>query len=184
MKKSYIVAYIDVERIVMQQHYNGENFFNRTWDEFKIGFGDLGGNFWLGNERLHLLTKDARCRLRVDLQAKNDSNWYWTEYSMFIIDSEARNYMLHIGGYNGTAGDSLARVNVHQFTTKDRDNDYYSSANCAVAREGGFWYDACANAQPNSPYTAWKGFCWDNLPVGSTQEDKMLISSRMTLMFT
>ena len=39
-----------------------------------------------------------------------------------------------------------------EFTTKDRDNDQYSFANCAKAHTGGNWYKNCVLQGVNSRY--------------------------------
>jgi len=60
--------------LLIQQNINGSNFFNRSWAEFKVGFNDSRGNYWLGNELLHQLTySGGRYKLRFDLQAHNGS---------------------------------------------------------------------------------------------------------------
>jgi len=45
------------------------DFFNRSWDEFKVGFNDIKGNYWLGNELLHQLTKNGLYKLRFELKS-------------------------------------------------------------------------------------------------------------------
>ncbi|XP_033729957.1 fibrinogen alpha chain-like [Pecten maximus] len=37
-----------VQWIVIQRRLNGVVDFHRTWNEYKKGFGDLYGNFWIG----------------------------------------------------------------------------------------------------------------------------------------
>ena len=39
----------------------GDLNFDRNWAEFKRGFGDprRGGEFWLGNDNIHLITKQV-----------------------------------------------------------------------------------------------------------------------------
>jgi hypothetical protein len=85
----------------------GTTFFQRTWAEFKAGFGNISGNYWIGNEQLHQLTMNGQYRLRVDLQAKLDCQWYWAEYSQFVVGNEASFYQLTLSGYTGTAGDCM-----------------------------------------------------------------------------
>jgi angiopoietin 2 len=115
----------DDGRILMQQHFGGTNFFSKTWVEFKSEFGDVDANYWIGNERLHQLTKDGRYGLRVDMLAKSNNRWYWAEYSTFRVYDESSGYTLNIGGYTGNAGDSLTYVNGRMFSTKDKDQDMW-----------------------------------------------------------
>jgi len=141
--------------LLIQQKVHRSDTFNRSWAEFKIGFNDTRGNYWLGNDLLHQLTHNGRYKLRFELQFLNLS-WYWAEYSSFSVDSEASNYTLAIGGYWGNAGDALSVQNGKMFTTYDRDNDVHSSMNCAVLLGGGFWYQTCGWCFVNTAGAAWK----------------------------
>ena len=44
-------------------------------------------------------------------------------FSDFYIEDESDLYRLHVGGYNGTAGDSLEYHDDRPFTTPDRNNE-------------------------------------------------------------
>ena len=59
---------------------------------------------------------------------------------MCRVEAEDQGYRLHIGGYSGTAGNSLSFHNGMKFSTPDRDNDKYSNSNCAQDYKGGWWY--------------------------------------------
>ena len=65
---------------------NGGTKFQRDWEEYKHGFvGDNGEEFWLGNDRLHELTKAGDMMLRVELEAW-DGRTAWAEYDTFRSD--------------------------------------------------------------------------------------------------
>ena len=130
---------------------DGSAYFNRSWEAFKAGFGSTTCNYWLGNELLHQLSKDGQYKLRFDVQALDSGQWYWAEYTTFIVDSEATKYTLTVGGYSGNAGDAMSYHSGMMFTTFDSDNDgTRHGGNCALDRGGGFWYKGCASAQMNS----------------------------------
>jgi len=160
--------------LLIQQNVDGSNFFNRSWAEFKVGFGDPSDNYWLGNDLLSRLTANNSYKLKFDLQSRsNTSNWYYAEYSTFIVLTEADNYKLQVAGYSGNAGrDAFIYNNGQMFSTYDRDNDLRSSLHCAAYFGGGFWYKGCYACGVNSVLY----FKWDGLPGGAS-----LQSSRMWL---
>ena len=157
-------------------------FFNRSWAEFKVGFKDSRGNYWLGNERLHQLTTSGHYKLRFDLQTGNLS-WYYAEYSSFIVFGEADNYRMTVSGYSGNAGDGFSVHNMMMFTTFDRDNDRWNntrwSNNCAVYNGGGFWYYGCSHANVNGVHGRGDNFRWYVRGIGT---NTLLQTSRMWLM--
>ncbi|XP_033986011.1 microfibril-associated glycoprotein 4-like isoform X2 [Trematomus bernacchii] len=127
-----------------------ENFY-RPWSQYKKGFGNVAGEYWLGLDIIFLLTQWKENELRVDMEdwegGKADA-----KYSSFSINSENDGYQLHLGKFNGgNAGDSLTNHNNMKFTTFDRDQDTWPS-NCAQRYLGGFWYSACHYANPTGLY--------------------------------
>ena len=120
--------------------------FNRSWVEYKHGFGDKNAEFWLGNEYLHYLTSRRAYKLRFDLEDW-DGNTAYAEYSSFVVESEASNYTLRVGDYSGNASIDQADdeskgflyQNNTQFSTYDRDNDNANMDCVNFIGYGGFW---------------------------------------------
>ncbi|XP_078365497.1 angiopoietin-related protein 7-like isoform X2 [Oculina patagonica] len=148
---------------VFQKRLDGSVVFYRGWDDYKRGFGNLNGEFWLGLDKIHRLTKE-RSRLRVDLEDTTGKTAY-AEYDFFAVASERSKYKLSLGTYSGTAGDSLAHHRGAAFSTKDRDNDN-NSGHCAVGTKGAWWYNNCLNSNLNGLYLhgkhskSWEGVTW------------------------
>ena len=137
--------------IVFQRRVDATVDFYRIWVDYKDGFGDLNGNFWMGLEKLHKLAAPGKgAKLRVDLRIANFSDGIkYAEYSTFEVSGESDGYKLIIGGYTGNAGDSLKYHNNMKFSTKDRDQDLSSYTNCALTGRGAWWYNACYNCNLN-----------------------------------
>ena len=91
---------------VFQRRLDGSVDFYLDWESYKNGFGDLNGEFWLGNDNLHRLTATDDVILRVDME-DFDGNKTYAEYTTFKVGDEADKYRLLIGGYSGTAGESM-----------------------------------------------------------------------------
>jgi len=86
--------------IVFQQRTSVDPTFTwqLPWSSYRNGFGTIGVNFWLGLERLHLLTSSSSYRLRIELQQNDTGRWLSGEYSSFRIDNETNKYRLNISG--------------------------------------------------------------------------------------
>ncbi|XP_068732569.1 microfibril-associated glycoprotein 4-like [Montipora capricornis] len=135
---------------VFQRRVDGSVNFYRGWAEYKFGFGNLNGEFWLGNDKIHRLSAAGNMTLRVDLE-DFDGVITFAEYSLFKVSDGADKYRLWIGGYHGTAGDSMKDHNDMQFSTKDQDNDFYPSS-CAERFKGAWWYRYCHTSNLNGQY--------------------------------
>ena len=85
---------------VFQKRLDGSVDFYLNWSDYKHGFGNLSGEFWLGLDKIHLLTADNSSMLRVDLE-DFEGNTRYAEYSMFGVMSENDKYKLILGSYSG-----------------------------------------------------------------------------------
>ncbi|XP_023368699.1 tenascin-X isoform X1 [Otolemur garnettii] len=152
--------------LVFQRRMDGQTDFWRDWEDYAHGFGNISGEFWLGNEALHSLTKAGDYSMRVDLRAGDEA--VFAQYDSFQVDSAAEYYRLHLEGYQGTAGDSMSYHSGSVFSARDRDpNNLLIS--CAVSYRGAWWYRNCHYANLNGLYGStvdhqgvswysWKGF--------------------------
>ena len=87
---------------VFQRRKDGSVNFARTLDDYKAGFGNLDGEFWLGNENLHrLLSLRYIHELRIDM-VYNDNTKTYAKYGKFMVGSESQKYVLTVGNYSGT----------------------------------------------------------------------------------
>ncbi|XP_041770179.1 ryncolin-1-like [Anopheles merus] len=137
--------------IVIQHRFDGSTNFYRNWKEYKNGFGNLDGEFWLGLDRIYQLTVSQPYELVVLLE-DFDGNKTFARYDQFEIADENQMYMLSkIEGFSGPAGDSLGNVKGMKFSTLDSDNDTWKDS-CAVTYTGAWWYSACHASNLNGQY--------------------------------
>ncbi|XP_031150188.1 tenascin-R isoform X6 [Sander lucioperca] len=135
--------------IVFQRRQNGLTDFSRKWSDYRVGFGNLEDEFWLGLDNIQRLAAQGRYEMRIDMRDGQES--VYANYDKFSIGDARNLYKLRIGEYNGTAGDSLSYHQGRPFSTKDRDNDI-AVTNCALSYKGAWWYKNCHRANLNGKY--------------------------------
>ncbi|CAG2252287.1 Ryncolin-2,Ryncolin-1,Ficolin-2,Ficolin-1,Ryncolin-3 [Mytilus edulis] len=142
---------------VIQRRFNGYLSFDRTWEEYKTGFGSVSEEYWLGNDNIHQISTSTSHKLSIYIEDFTGSYKY-ANYSHFSIGDELRKYQLRIYGFKLTSGLSSqfsSSHNTHLFSTKDQTTEHYST-NCAVYQggNGGWWYSYCGSVNLNGPYMA------------------------------
>ena len=85
---------------VFQRRLDGSVDFYRGWQDYKHGFGDLKGEFWLGLNKIHRITTAAQNELRIDMEDTSGNKKY-AEYDLFAVTSEQQKYQLSLGTYAG-----------------------------------------------------------------------------------
>ncbi|XP_061859711.1 tenascin-R isoform X2 [Colius striatus] len=135
--------------IVFQRRQNGLTDFFRKWADYRVGFGNLEDEFWLGLDNIHKITSQGRYELRIDMRDGQEAAYAY--YDKFSIGDSRTLYKLRIGDYNGTSGDSLTYHQGRPFSTKDRDNDV-AVTNCAMSYKGAWWYKNCHRTNLNGKY--------------------------------
>ena len=120
--------------------------FDQNWETYKRGFGDVHGDYWLGNENIHTLTYTGNFELRIDF-VNSYGVQHYAKYGNFSVDTEVNKYRLHVGKVTSSSrslrlGQHLDYHNGMPFSTYDRDHDK-SFRNCAKAFLAGWWYNNC-----------------------------------------
>ena len=135
----------------LQRRHNKNIDFYRGWKTYKYCFGNLHGNFWLGNENIHRLTTSQEMVLRFDLEDFEGNKSYAVYQNVTVLD-ESNKYRLYFGKYTGNAGDSLRNHYEQAFSTKDIDNDNTNLDSFADKYSGGWWYNSCHHVNINGRY--------------------------------
>ena len=126
-------------------HTHFRKDMNRSWNDYKNGFHS-GDSYWLGNEYIHLLTRDCNYEIKVFIRIHKDGgkpHGIKLFFNKFCVGSSDTNYTIT---FNDTAlaDNNVLRRTGLQFSTYDRDNDK-SSTNCAHKYNRGWWFDDCAS---------------------------------------
>ena len=126
--------------------------FERTWVEYRVGFGDLSKEFWLGNDNLHRIASSDSI-LRIELHRTNGQKGY-AKYGGFRVADETEKYRCDMSSYEGNIGNGFyGKTNPNlntrgmKFGTPDQDNDNYSGK---CFPYGGWWANQCGEVNPNA----------------------------------
>ncbi|VDP01578.1 unnamed protein product [Soboliphyme baturini] len=154
-------VYCDIDQedggwTVFQRRTGDEVSFKKTWDEYANGFGDVSGDHWLGNEKIHLLTNQYEYMLRIEVTDMFD-DVYFAEYEHFRISGRADGYRLDVGDHMGNLSDALVDHKGMRFSAPDKDLDA-SSTHCAKYYESGWWFSQCQKANLNGDFRI--GIIW------------------------
>jgi len=173
---------------LIQRRYDGSENFEKPWHQYVEGFGEISGEFWLGLENIHKLTRKDDSELLIELEDFNGYKKY-ARYDKFSL-GPGGGYKLKLGLYSGDAGDSFSINNGQHFSTFDEDQDpYYGSCSVEWGGGGGWWYGgkgSCHHANLNGIHqqyvynnTAirWSGFRGPR----SLKGTKMMIRKRKSL---
>ena len=92
--------------------------FNKNWHNYKMGFGDLKGNFWLGLDKLNCLTQYFKMNLTIEMYINSTDEKYYVVYGGFGVGNESTNYKLSLGRkISGNLDDKSVLHNGQMFST-------------------------------------------------------------------
>lgn len=173
---------------VLQRRIDGSLNFNRSWIEYKNGFGIPQHNLWIGNDNIHQLTREDNVSLYVSIKTTNGEMKHQV-FEIFSISNEANKYKLTVGEpTTGTLGDSMVSTEYTGknnrnlpgmlFTTYDQDNDRKSNGNCGAIYGGGWWFNWCYVGYLNGPWASsqWSSPWYPSVTSGTyIQETLMMV---------
>ena len=87
---------------VFQRRVDGSVDFYKNWNDYKNGFGNLSGEFWLGLDKIHRLSVTGQSVLRVDLESFENETAY-AVYKSFSVGNERDAYILNVRSYSGNS---------------------------------------------------------------------------------
>ena len=146
--------------IIIQRRVDACVSFERSWDEYAAGFGDVDGSFWLGLDAIHDLTTEQPMSLQIDVVPFNLPA-VSIPYQQFHVDDAASEYLLNITSDTDSPGsnnlyNSFNYNSGSKFSTYDNDNDNLGS-NCASDRKAGWWFYRCTLMNLNGVYAGQSG---------------------------
>ncbi|XP_039644986.1 microfibril-associated glycoprotein 4-like [Perca fluviatilis] len=147
-KRSAVKVYCDMTSeggrwTVFQRRMDGTLNFYRGWDQYKTGFGNGAGEYWLG----HGSFLPPFITMHTDFEGRKA----FARYSSFSVGAAGGGFVLSVSGFSGGAGELPGYHNGMKFSTFDKDQDN-SGGNCARSYLGAFWYNGCGHTNPNGIY--------------------------------
>ncbi|CAH1792728.1 unnamed protein product [Owenia fusiformis] len=135
--------------LMVAHRFDGSVDFYRTWAEYKTGFGDPSGEYFIGlNNLLSLFTGDRNYVLRLEFTTW-DGRSETAEYYVFRLGLTQRETAIRLEDFRGSGKDvmssshhyhySQGQVDDNPFSTWD--NEYeYAMTNCSALRRGAWWW--------------------------------------------
>ena len=160
---------------MVQRRLKGLVQFNKSWDEYENGFGDLAGEFWYGLKGLHVMTSQGDWEMKVEIENKEGVTLY-NQYGHAAILGAEQQYKLVISEWSGNINDNfLNHFNGSKFTTYDQDNDMVGTVNCAHLdkKRGGWWYSPTCSGDKalifNKAFSKAGRLKWTTIPLVRTE---------------
>ncbi|CAL4204187.1 unnamed protein product [Meganyctiphanes norvegica] len=159
--------------------YDALTDFNRTFEEYAAGFGDVNYDFYIGNEVIHALTDSSLNELLIPIDDTGTVGSGYAHYQYFHVAARYEwnlpPYKMGIGLYEGTIGDGLQWHSGMGFSTTDQDNDENDDDNCAADWGGGGWYRDCATVCLTCPYGTYFFSWWSKDSYWELSKAQMMV---------
>ncbi|KAE9555494.1 hypothetical protein FO519_001262 [Halicephalobus sp. NKZ332] len=161
--------------VIMRRVRPTVSFFNRTWQEYKRGFGNMGdgGDFWMGNDRLHSMSTSRTCfnELLIKITLAKEKRTIFAKYDFIHIEDQFNSYRLLLGPLEQRQQppieDHMISARNNMFTTWDKRHR-------CPSRGGGWWTspDSCGEHALTGDFKArdsYQGLHWGSLRVSKVE---------------
>lgn len=141
--------------------------FERTWQDYRNGFGNFNCDFWLGLDKIHQITSQAKYRLEILID--NGAGYKQCFYVPFRVGDASSNFTARLPQFNDDtvcnsllANDAGFGINDIPFSAADHDS---TVENCPSVLKSGWWFnDVCPVGNPNGPYISKNTFLINSSP--------------------
>ncbi|KAL9693085.1 hypothetical protein quinque_012370 [Culex quinquefasciatus] len=136
--------------VIQSRQMDGQLSFNRTWTQYRDGFGTPRGEFWLGLERIHQMMRYARYELLI-VSKTRDGRMEAARYTSVTVAGEDQGYQLMVGSFvYGSAGRTMEFSHGARFSTPDRPDGDFDGNRCAQQMASGWWFRECEPLPENA----------------------------------
>ena len=154
--KGDFVVYCDMKLAgggwtVISRRIDGSLDFKVGQEKYLSGFGLYNRNFWLGLERIRILTKSVPMELWVGMESYETPNddeprrtWAHARYNYFQVGDRASQYTLTVGDFD----QNNSTVYSDTFSTQHNGRAFRSDC----ASRGGWWYRTCGDSSVTGTY--------------------------------
>lgn len=125
--------------VLFKRSLNSKTEFQLPMESYKIGFGDLNDDHWVGLDNMNLLTRDKERELMIIV---NSTSFRYKNFKVlneyyhykFVVEDEIDKFI---------DGSSMLRLNNSLFSTPDVDFDLAVNSSCSAGWKAGWWFTDC-----------------------------------------
>ncbi|XP_039250431.2 ficolin-1-A-like [Styela clava] len=140
---------------VIQRRIDGSVDFDREFEDYVSGFGNMTGNFWIGLETIHLLTSSAKY-WKLDFVMKEDSEPETgnVRFMNFKLGNRSTNYRFDYTDFGSKSGEALK---THFEGMKNMNFQVRDKEGRGCPGKSGWWFNDDTICSLNGPYNGKPG---------------------------
>ncbi|XP_054743533.1 angiopoietin-related protein 3-like [Anastrepha obliqua] len=117
--------------VILRNEHSDNGTLEKTWYEYQAGFGNANNDYFIGLDRLNVMTKTSPHALLVGVDFESERFFY---YDKFSIEGERSNYAVDV--LENGRGDPGAK-----YFSKIKNFEFSTDGHCARKQRRGWWYN-------------------------------------------